>query len=89
VATEIEFGRQFASHLPKIGRHQMSEMSNYVEEFNVLYAALVSGEIDEGEFRRTAIMSFGYTNDEISLIARRVRRVRLLPALVQLRGYEC
>jgi hypothetical protein len=54
----------------------MSEMSNYVEEFNVLYAALVSGEIDEGEFRRTAIMRFGYTNDEISLIARRVRRGR-------------
>jgi hypothetical protein len=47
-----------------------------IEEFNALYDAFVSGKIDEVEFRRTAVVRFGYTVVEISLIARRARRLR-------------
>jgi hypothetical protein len=50
--------------------------TTFIDEFNALHHALVSGAIDEGEFRAAAVKRFGYTGPEISLIVRRVRKQR-------------
>ncbi|UFZ06504.1 hypothetical protein LQG66_09490 [Bradyrhizobium ontarionense] len=68
---EIENGRR-TPYAPNRG----DDKTNAIGEFNAFYDAIVSGAIIEAEFRSIAVQRFDYTDSEISLIARRIRRHR-------------
>lgn len=59
------------------GRPQTTVAGGQIEEFNNLHRQFVSGTIDEAAFRTAAVERFGYTDDELTWLARRLRKERV------------
>lgn len=51
-------------------------MTDMIELFISLSAKFVNGDLGEAEFRRCAQQSFGYSDQEMRVILKRIRRVR-------------
>lgn len=54
----------------------MTEQCSMIDLFNSLAAEYLSGDINEAEFRRCAQKTFGYSDQEMRLIMKRIRRER-------------
>ncbi|MET4490694.1 hypothetical protein ABIA94_006286 [Bradyrhizobium sp. LA7.1] len=51
---------------------------NMIDLFNSLSAKFVSGDISEAKFRKSAQQGFGYSDQEMRIIMKRIRRERSL-----------